>query len=50
MFEMRANDEIKMLFDSKKRAIEMADRFTAKGFETVVIDKVNFMVVYVNLP
>ena len=50
MFEMRANDEIKMLFDSKKKAIEMADRFTEKGFETVVIDKVNFMVIYVNLP
>ena len=50
MFEMRANDEIKMLFDSEKRAIEMADRFTAKGFKTVVIDKVNFMVVYVTFP
>lgn len=50
MYEMRANDEIKQSFDSKEKAIKIADKYTELGFCTTVTDKINHMTVYVNSP
>lgn len=50
MYEMKANDEIKILFNNKEKAIREADKYTALGFLTVVTDKVNYRTIYVNYP